>query len=64
MLKQTPYKAARRERENPQRMVVILPQADLDRIDDWGVAAGKNSRSETIRALIFKSLETLEKQTR
>ena len=63
MLKQTPYRAARRERENPQRLTVILPQADLARIDDWGIAAGKNSRSETVRALLCKSLEIQEKQT-
>jgi metal-responsive CopG/Arc/MetJ family transcriptional regulator len=64
MLKQTPYRArvsARRERENPQRLVVFLPQADLARIDDWGIAAGKNSRSETVRALINKSLGNQEK---
>jgi metal-responsive CopG/Arc/MetJ family transcriptional regulator len=66
MLKQTPYRAARRERENrenPQRLTVYLPQAELARIDGWGIAAGKNSRSETVRALINKSLETQEKQT-
>jgi metal-responsive CopG/Arc/MetJ family transcriptional regulator len=65
MLKQTPFRAARQERderENPQRMTVYLPAADLARIDSWGIAAGKNSRSETIRSLIFKSLEQ-EKQT-
>jgi metal-responsive CopG/Arc/MetJ family transcriptional regulator len=66
MRKQTPYRAARRERENrenPQRMVIFLPQAEMTRIDNWGLAAGKASRSETVRALINKSLETQEKQT-
>jgi metal-responsive CopG/Arc/MetJ family transcriptional regulator len=58
MLKQTPYRAARRKRENPQRLTVYLPKADLARIDGWGIAAGKNSRSETVRALIFKALDS------
>jgi metal-responsive CopG/Arc/MetJ family transcriptional regulator len=66
MLKQTPYRAARRERderESPQRLTIYLPQADLARIDNWGISAGKNSRSETVRALINKSLANQEKAT-
>ena len=66
MLKQTPYRAARREREereNPQRLVVYLPQAELARIDNWGIAAGKISRSETVRELLNKGMANREKAT-
>jgi len=62
MVKRTPYAAARREREKPQRLVVVLPEADLIRIDKWGVAAGKTCRSEAVRDLLNKSLESQEKQ--
>jgi hypothetical protein len=66
MLKLTPYRTAhqaRSERENPQRLVVYIPQAEMARIDNWGLATGKDSRSATVRALINKSFETQEKQT-
>jgi hypothetical protein len=39
MLKQTPYQVARRareERENPQRLVVYMPQAEMARIELGG----------------------------
>jgi len=64
MLKLTPYRTAhqaRSERENLQRLVVYMPQAEMARIDNWGLATGKDSRSATVRALINKSLEQ-EKQ--
>ncbi len=57
MVKPTPYAAARREREKPQRLVVALPQADLVRIDNWGITAGKTSRSDAVRELLNKSLD-------
>jgi metal-responsive CopG/Arc/MetJ family transcriptional regulator len=61
MMRQTPYAAARRERDKPQRLVVILPQADLVRIDNWGVAAGKSCRSDAVRDLLNKGLENQER---
>jgi hypothetical protein len=66
MLKQTPYQVARRareERDNPQRLVVYMPQAEMARIDAWGLASGKNCRGAAVRALINKGFETQEKQT-
>ena len=65
-MRQTPYQVARREREereNPQRLVVYMPQAEMARIDAWGLATGKTSRGAAVRALINKSFETQEKQT-
>jgi metal-responsive CopG/Arc/MetJ family transcriptional regulator len=61
MTRQTPYAAARRERDKPQRLVVILPRADLVRIDNWGVAAGKNCRSDAVRDLLNMGLQNQEK---
>jgi metal-responsive CopG/Arc/MetJ family transcriptional regulator len=66
MLKLTPYRAAHQaqsERENLQRLVVYMPEAVMTRIDNWGLAAGKDSRSAAVRALINKGFETQEKQT-
>jgi len=62
MVKSTPYAAARRQRARPKRLVVALPQTDLARIDDWGIAAGKASRSEAVRELLNKGLADQEKQ--
>lgn len=57
MTKAPPFAFVRREVVKPQRLVVALPAADLARIDSWGIAAGKISRSETVRALLYKSLD-------
>jgi metal-responsive CopG/Arc/MetJ family transcriptional regulator len=62
MTKATPFASARREVVKPQRLVVALPAADLARIDNWGIAAGKISRSETVRELLNKGLADHEKQ--
>lgn len=62
MVKRTHYAAARRAKEKPQRLVVTLPKDDVARIDEWGIAAGKSCRSEAVRALLNKSLETQDKQ--
>jgi hypothetical protein len=66
MNKRTPYQVARRareERDNPQRLVVYMPETEMARLDAWGLATGKTSRGATVRALINKSFETQEKQT-
>lgn len=60
MVKQSPYAAARRKRDKPQRLVVVLPQAELTRIDNWGLAAGKTCRSDAVRDLLRQSLEKME----
>ena len=62
-MKQTPYIAARK-RVKPQRLVVFMPQAELTRIDDWGVAGlAKSRRSEAVRELLGKSLELAKQQS-
>ena len=56
MTKAPPFASARRAVLKPQRLVVALPAADLARIDSWGIAAGKISRSETVRELLNKGM--------
>lgn len=43
-------------KEKPERVVVLLPREELDKIDGWGVPAGMPSRSVTIRKLVEKGL--------
>jgi len=58
MGKRAQYATARRRRERPQRLVVLVPERDLAKIDQWGIAEGKTCRSDAVRDLINKGLES------
>lgn len=50
------YKEARRK-EPKTRLVTVLPTAEVEAIDEWGVPNGMESRTATIRYLIKFALE-------
>jgi len=39
-----------------ERVVFLLPEEDLKKIDEWGVPAGMPNRSQAIRELIKSGL--------
>jgi metal-responsive CopG/Arc/MetJ family transcriptional regulator len=49
-----------------ERVVFLISQEDLKRIDEWGIPAGMPNRSQAIRELIARGLsasnETIETQ--
>jgi len=49
-------------KEKPERVVILLPREELERIDGWGVPAGMPSRSVTIRKLVEKGLAASENE--
>lgn len=50
------YKEAR-HKESKMRLVAVLPTAEVEAIDAWGVPNGMESRTATIRHLIKFALE-------
>lgn len=50
------YKEAR-QKEPKTRLVTVLPTAEIEAIDEWGVPNGMESRTATIRYLLKFALE-------
>ena len=44
-------------RVSAERIVFLLPKAELQRIDGWAIPAGIPNRSEAIRLLLRSGLE-------
>ena len=45
-----------------ERVVVVMPKAEADAIDGWGVPAGMPNRTSAVRHLLRKGLETVKAQ--
>lgn len=53
------YAKARREVEQPVKLIVRLPKADLNRVDEFGLATGMPSRAHAVRHLIDAALTAM-----
>jgi len=54
------YALARWAKNPPVRLVVMMPEAELARIDHWGLSTGRASRTDAVRELISQSLKILD----
>ena len=54
------YSLARWAKNPPVRLVVMMPKAELARIDSWGLSTGRASRTDAVRVLINHSLRNLD----
>lgn len=48
-----------RQNDNRVRVVTILPEDLVGKVDAWGIPAGMQSRTEAIKELIGKGLEAV-----
>lgn len=49
--------------EDKARVIFEIPKEELAAIDGWGVPAGMPSRTATIRALIQRGLEAVQRES-
>lgn len=54
------YRVNKANEERSKRLVVDLPPKLVERVDEWGVAAGMKSRRETTQALLCRALHAEE----
>lgn len=51
--------ARRAQPEMLTRLIAAMPKAEIDRLDEWGIAAGMPSRTAAVRFLIAKGLDVV-----
>lgn len=55
----TPYKQTRDGGSKPVRVVIYMPNDEVEAIDLWGVPAGMPSRNAAVRRLLKSGLSNM-----
>lgn len=56
------YRQAREQRARHKRVVLLMPEDEIEAIDRWGVPIGMDSRTAAIRELVKRGLETASRE--
>lgn len=51
--------ARKADPETVTRLIAAIPRQEMDRLDEWGIAAGMPSRTAAIRFLITRGLDAV-----